>query len=158
MVSLNPIDPKDFDVFMNQAIDVYTQDNIKSGTWQPDEALEKSREEFHRLLPEGLKTKDQYLFTILDNNSNNKIGVLWVQVKINTSPRKAFICDFIIEPQFRGQGYGKQVLQALDEKLIQMNVESVSLHVFAHNTNAVGLYKTVGYLPTNLYMKKTLVG
>lgn len=158
MVSLNPIDPKDFDVFMNQAIDVYTQDNIKSGTWQPDEALEKSREEFHRLLPEGLKTKDQYLFTILDNNSNNKISVLWVQVKMNTSPRKAFICDFIIEPQFRGQGYGKQVLQALDEKLIQMNVESVSLHVFAHNTNAVGLYKTVGYLPTNLYMKKTLVG
>lgn len=158
MVSLNPIDPKDFDVFMNQAIDVYTQDNIKSGTWQPDEALEKSREEFHRLLPEGLKTKDQYLFTIPDNNSNNKIGVLWVQVKMNTSPRKAFICDFIIEPQFRGQGYGKQALQALDEKLIQMNVESVSLHVFAHNTNAVGLYETMGYLPTNLNMKKTLVG
>jgi ribosomal protein S18 acetylase RimI-like enzyme len=72
--------------------------------------------------------------------------------------RKAFICDFIIDPQFRGQGYGKQALQALDEKLIQMNVESVSLHVFAHNTNAVGLYETMGYLPTNLYMKKKLAG
>lgn len=150
MVSLNPMEPNDFDVFMEHGIMVYAQDNIKSGTWQPDEALEKSREEFQRLLPEGLKTKDQYLFTILDNNSNNKIGVLWVQVKMNTSPRKAFICDFIIEPQFRGQGYGKQALQALDEKLIQMNVESVSLHVFAHNTNAVGLYETMGYLPTNL--------
>jgi len=158
MVGLNLMDPKDFDVFMNQAIDVYAQDNIKSGNWQPDVAHEKSREEFQRLLPDGIQTKDQFLFSILDENSNKKIGVLWVQIKMDSPHRKAFICDFIIDPQYRGQGYGKLALQALDGKLAQMNVESVSLHVFAHNTNAVGLYETMGYLPTNLYMKKTLVG
>lgn len=157
MVSLNLMDPKVFDVFMNQAIDVYAQDNIKSGNWQPDAAREKSREEFQRLLPDGIQTKDQFLFTILDENSNNKIGVLWVQIKMDSPHRKAFICDFIIDPQYRGQGYGKLTLQALDEKLAHMNVESVSLHVFAHNTNAVGLYEKMGYLPTNIYMKKTLV-
>lgn len=158
MVSLNLMNPKDFDVFLNQAIDVYAQDNIKSGNWQPDTALEKSREEFQQLLPDGIQTKNQFLFTILDETSNNKIGVLWVQIKMDSPHRKAFICDFIIDPQYRGQGYGKQTLKALDEKLTQMKVESVSLHVFAHNTNAIGLYETMGFLPTNIYMKKTLVG
>ena len=31
--------------------------------------------------------------------------------------RRAFICDFVIEPQFRGQGFGKQALRALDKKI-----------------------------------------
>lgn len=38
----------------------------------------------------------------------------------------------------------------------EMGVESISLHVFAHNTQAIGLYGKMGYAVTNLYMGKTL--
>lgn len=152
------MDPNDFYVFMDQAMDVYAQDNIKSGNWQPDMALEKSREEFQRLLPDGIQTKDQVLFTIFDEKSNNKIGFLWVQIKMDSPHRKAFICDLMIDPPCRGQGYGRLTLVALDEKLTQMNVESISLHVLAHNTNAVGLCEKMGFSPRNIYVKKNLIG
>ncbi len=156
MTSLIPMEQKDFEIFMEKAIGIYAQDNIKSGTWQPEEANEKSREEFLRLLPDGLKTKDQFLFTILEEKNRIKIGVIWVQVKMASPHRRAFICDFIIDPQYRGQGYGKSSLQALDDKLAQMKVESVSLHVFAHNSTAVDLYEKMGFSPTNLYMSKKI--
>jgi ribosomal protein S18 acetylase RimI-like enzyme len=121
-----------------------------------EEALEKSRAEFLSLLPGGPQTKDQFIFTLFDEQAGRKLGVLWVQVKLAEAHRRAFICDFVIEPQFRGQGYGKQALQALDIKMDEMEVESISLHVFAHNTQAIGLYEKRGYTVTNLYMGKTL--
>lgn len=156
MVALARIEQRDFEEFLEKAIHDYAQEKIISGNWMADEALEKSRAEFMSLLPDGLQTKDQFVYSVLDEDTNLSIGVLWVQVKMGEFHRKAFICDFVIQPEFRGNGFGKQALQALDKKLKEMGVTSVSLHVFAHNTNAITLYEKAGYKATNLYMGKEL--
>ena len=156
MISLISIEQSDFERFLEHEIVEYAQDKIKSGNWLAETALEKSRAEFLGLLPDGLHTKDQFIFTILDDSTQSKLGVLWVQVKMDETPRRAFINDFVIEPQFRGQGFGKQALQALDHKMVELSVVSISLHVFAHNTTAIGLYEKMGYEVTNLYMRKTV--
>jgi ribosomal protein S18 acetylase RimI-like enzyme len=156
MITLNPIEQSDFEIFLEQAIVEYAQEKVKSGNWQSEESLEKSRAEFLGLLPDGLQTKDQFIFTIFDEQTGQKWGVLWIQVKLGEVHPRAFICDFVIQPQFRGQGIGKQALQALDKKMLEMGVESISLHVFAHNTNAIALYEKMGYTATNLYMGKRL--
>lgn len=156
MVALARIEQRDFEEFLEKAIHDYAQEKIISGNWMADEALEKSRAEFMSLLPDGLQTKDQFVYSVLDEDTNLSIGVLWVQVKMGEFHRKAFICDFVIQPVFRGNGFGKQALQALDKKLKEMGVTSVSLHVFAHNTNAIALYEKAGYKATNLYMGKEL--
>jgi len=75
-----------------------------------------------------------------------------VQVK----DQKAFIYDFIIEESFRGKGYGKQALVALDEKIKSMDVQSVGLHVFGDNVTAQELYRKMGYQITGIHMKKKL--
>ena len=156
MITLIPIEQSDFETFLEHEIVEYAQDKVKSGNWLAEDALEKSRAEFLGLRPDGPQTKDQFVFTIFDEQSSQKLGVLWVQVKLGEARRRAFICDFVIQPQFRGQGFGKQALQALDKKMVEMGVESISLHVFAHNTQAIGLYEKMGYAVTNLYMGKTL--
>jgi len=156
MVALVPIEQREFEEFLEKEIHDYAQEKIISGNWLAEEAIEKSRTEFMSLLPEGLQTKDQFVFSVLDEDTNLTIGVLWVQVKMGDSHRKAFICDFVIQPEFRGNGFGKQALQALDKKLEEMGVISVSLHVFAHNTHAIALYEKAGYKVTNLYMGKEL--
>lgn len=156
MITLIPIEQSDFETFLEQEMVEYARDKVKSGNWQAEEALEKSRAEFLGLLPDGLRTKDQFIFTVFDDQTRQKLGVLWVQVKLGEARRRAFICDFVIDPQFRGQGFGKRALQALDKKMGEMGVESISLHVFAHNTQAIGLYEKMGYAVTNLYMGKTL--
>lgn len=154
MVTLISIEKADYDIFLEREIVEYAADKVKSGNWHADEALEKSRAEFQHDLPDGPRTKDQFVFTVFDDDAKQKLGVLWVQVKMDAPHREAFIFDFIIDEQFRGKGFGKQALIALDEKLIELGAESVGLHVFGHNTNAFELYKKMGYEVTNINMRK----
>lgn len=102
-------------------------------------------------MPDGIHTPDQYLYSFIDESGNN-IGALWVQVK----DRKGFIFGFVIDEQFRGKGYGKQALSAMDEKLKPMDVESVGLHVFGDHIAAQELYKKAGYQITEIHMNKKL--
>ena len=151
MITLEPIQQEDFDRMIDTEIRGYAEEHVRNGNWPAEGALERSKKEFDTLLPDGIHTKDQYLWSLLDEDSN-KIGLLWVQVK----DQKAFIYDFVVEEAFRGKGYGKQALIALDEKLKAMNVESVGLHVFGDNITAQELYKKMGYQITGIHMKKEL--
>ena len=151
MITLEPIQQEDFDRMLDTEIRGYAEEHVRNGNWPAEGALERSKKEFDALLPDGIHSKDQYLWSLIDEDSS-KIGVLWVQVK----DQKAFIYDFVIEETFRGKGYGKQALMAMDEKLKAMNVESVGLHVFGDNIIAQELYKKMGYQITGIHMKKEL--
>jgi ribosomal protein S18 acetylase RimI-like enzyme len=151
MMRLEPIQQEDFDRMIDAEIRGYAEEHVRNGNWPAEGALERSKKEFDALLPDGIHSKDQYLWSLLDEDSS-KIGMLWVQVK----DQKAFIYDFVVEEPFRGKGYGKQALIAMDEKLKAMNVESVGLHVFGDNITAQELYKKMGYQITGIHMKKEL--
>ena len=151
MITLEPMEQEDFERFLESEIRGYAEDHVRNGNWPAEGAVERSRKEFETLLPNGVHSRDQYLWSIVDPE-NNKIGMLWVQVK----DQKAFIYDFVINEAFRGKGYGKEALAALDEELKSMGVESVGLHVFGDNITAQGLYKKMGYQITGIHMKKEL--
>ena len=154
MVKLIPMDPADFPAYRERSIREYAEEKVKSGNWQESEALEKSRAEFNKLLPDGVNTKNEFIYTIMDESSGQKLGILWVEIKMDETPRRAFGFDFIIYEPFRGKGFGRQALQALDQLLISKDVESMGLHVFGHNVTAFELYKKMGFEITNINMRK----
>jgi ribosomal protein S18 acetylase RimI-like enzyme len=151
MIKLEPLQQEDYERFLEREIRGYAEDHVRNGNWSPEGALERSRKEFEHYLPDGIHSKDQYLYSIVDDNAT-KIGVLWVQVK----DRKAFIFDFVIDEELRGKGYGKQALAAMDEQLKSMEVESVELHVFGDNIPAQELYKKAGFQISGIHMNKNL--
>jgi RimJ/RimL family protein N-acetyltransferase len=151
MIKLEPLQQEDFERFLEREIRGYAEDHVRNGNWPAEGALERSKKEFEHYLPDGIHSQDQYLYSLIDENGD-KIGVLWVQVK----ERKAFIFDFVIDEAFRGKGYGKQALAAMDETLKSMNAESVELHVFGDNIVAQELYKKAGFEITDMHMRKTL--
>jgi ribosomal protein S18 acetylase RimI-like enzyme len=154
MVKLIPMDQSDFEAYCEHSIREYAAEHVKTGNWKESEALEKSRAEFNKLLPNGLQSKDDFIYSIVDESTRQKMGVLWVEVKMDETPRRAFGYDFWIAEEFRGKGFGKQALMALDEILKSKDVESMGLHVFGHNTNAFELYKKMGFEITNIHMRK----
>jgi len=56
----------------------------------------------------------------------------------------------------RGQGYGTQTLQAVEDMVRQMGISEIWLHVFGHNTGARRLYERLGYEVTNVSMCKKM--
>ncbi len=150
MVRLVKMQQEDFEPYLERGIREYAEDHVRNGNWTAEESLERSRKEFQELLPDGVNSRDQFLYSIVDDGNNNEIGLLWVQIK----DQKAFIYDFIVDESFRGKGYGKQALHAMDEILKAMNVESVGLHVFGDNVTAQELYKKMGFEVTGMHMKK----
>ena len=148
MITLQPMQQEDFDRVLVNEISGYAAEHVRNGNWPEEGSLERSRKEFEALLPQGVHTPNQYLWTLMDGDQ--KIGFIWVQVKDG----RGFIYDFLIHEEFRGKGYGKQALAAMDERLQGMNVESVSLHVFGNNIPAQELYKKMGFEVTNIHMQK----
>lgn len=156
MVRLIPMAESDFKDYLNHSVEEYAQDHVRAGNWDLSEALQKSEKEFQQLLPEGLASKNQHLFSIVDDSTGAKIGILWFAVQYKASQPYAFVYDFLIDEEFRRKGYGKQAFAELEGKVKELGLDSISLHVFGHNQAAIALYKMAGYEITDMHMTKKL--
>ena len=154
MIRLVPMTESEFQVYLKDSIENYAQEHVKAGNWDSSTALEKSEREFLQLLPDGVASKKQHLFSIEEIHTGAKIGLIWFAEQQQASRPSAFIYDFLIYEEYRNKGYGKQTLAALEEKVKELEIETISLHVFGHNKAAIHLYEAVGYEITDMTMKK----
>lgn len=144
----------EFDAFLEQVIPDYAADNVKAGYWSEEEALEKSRSEFMRLLPQGLQSENHYLYTLYDEDQ--AVGRIWMRANFDRPTKSGFVFELWVDEQFRGKGYGKQAMLLLEEKAREMGLKSIGLHVFGYNTVARSLYEKLGYEVSSLNMSKNL--
>jgi ribosomal protein S18 acetylase RimI-like enzyme len=144
----------EFEAYLEGAVEEYAEEHVKAGNWEAGEAIENSAREYGQLLPEGVASPNQYLFSVVDGEDGAKVGMIWFAVRGKEPRLSAFIYDFRIDEVFRGQGYGRQTLEALEEKVQELGLETIALHVFGHNKAAIGLYEKAGYEVTNLHMAK----
>lgn len=156
MVTLVPMTEEEFKVWLAKAAQAYAEENIEAGYWSEDTAQAQSDETFAKLLPAGLSSENNYLLMVQDDGIGAKVGTLWFAILGTSSRPPAFVYDFEIFEQYRRHGYGMQALQALDERVKQMGLDTVQLHVFAHNTTARSLYERAGYVVSSLNMRKEL--
>ncbi len=76
MVRLVPMSETDFQAYLPEAIQGYAEEHVTAGDWHPSEARERSEKEFQQLLPDGVASKDQYLFSIVDASTSAKVGMI----------------------------------------------------------------------------------
>jgi ribosomal protein S18 acetylase RimI-like enzyme len=155
MVNLAPMTESEFQAYLRPAIKEYAQEHVTSGHWRADEAIEKSAEEFRQLLPDGLASPDQHLFSI-KNERDEHIGMLWFAVTDRGGKRGAFVYDVRIYEQFQRRGYATQAFQPLEALARDMGLTTISLHVFGHNTAARALYEKLGFETKSVFMSKAI--
>jgi len=61
LVTLAPMNPDAFAGYRDAAAASYAEDNVTSGRWPKDGALQRSYADFDESLPEGLATPDNFL-------------------------------------------------------------------------------------------------
>ena len=102
-----------------------------------------------------------YLVTALENGSyygllgemNNEVvaggGVLlaaWPGSPLNLDPRRAWILNIYVEPEFRRRGLARAIAKSLIEWCRQEGFQSVALHASEYGRS---LYESLGFRSTN---------
>ncbi len=145
MQNLAPMGLFEYEKYIEESLQEFKRQLLIAGDKNEQEAEENTRKQIIDILPDGIKTKGHYFFNIMGEN-NRKIGNLWLAVKDGDEGLPTvFIYDIMIDAEFRGKGYGKKTLSAVEEFAREHKANSIFLHVFTHNQIAFDLYKKVGY-------------
>jgi ribosomal protein S18 acetylase RimI-like enzyme len=155
MVVLRPMTAAEYDGWRDAAIRSYAEDKVRVGAWPADGAVERSRVAFATLLPEGLATPGHDLRSIVTGDGA-VVGTLWFGPADTLGPEVAFIWDIEVDAAHRGRGYGRAALLALEPLARSLGYTSVALHVFGDNEVARNLYRSAGYVETDVSMRKSL--
>jgi GNAT superfamily N-acetyltransferase len=112
----------------------YALDEMGNGGQLPAETLE-------RLIP-GLR-KHPTTLILLAYLDGRAVGIATCFLGFSTFLAKPLINihDLAVLPEFRGQGIGRQLLEAVDRKAIELGCGKVTLEVLENNNRARRLYE-----------------
>ena len=154
MVCLRRMTEQEFQGFLDRSVPEYAADKVRAGNWTPEEAAQKSREDYSRLLPDGLASTHQHLYTIeLDGNA---VGDLWLSSDPSLAGGAGFVFGLHVAEEFRRRGIATEAMHLLEGEASRLGLSGLSLHVFGDNLPARVLYEKLGYEITNMNMAKSL--
>lgn len=147
--------PDAFARWQDEAIRSYAADKVRVGTWSEADAIERSTREYASLLPEGLATPGHELRSVVTADGE-VVGMLWFGPSDELGTDVAYIWAIEIDAAHRGRGYGRAALLALEPLARSLGYSSIGLHVFGDNEVARDLYRSAGYVETDVSMRKPI--
>ncbi len=145
----------EFSQFKTNSIAGYAEQNVRSGRWPSDGAVQRSAAEYEKLLPQGLATPHNHVFAV-HAPEGGVVGALWLAAIERAGVRTAYVYDIHIHEPFRKQGHARRAFKALESIAASLGLSTIGLHVFAYNTAARALYESLGYATTSVNMQKQL--
>lgn len=133
----------------------YAEEKVTAGTWPAEDSEQRAVDEFASLLPDGQRTAGHEFRSIV-SDGGEPVGVVWLAPQREIGHGAAFIYDIVIDPSQRGRGFGRAAMEALEPLARSLGYDRIRLHVFGHNAVARSLYRSVGYVETDLLMEKRI--
>jgi ribosomal protein S18 acetylase RimI-like enzyme len=154
MIEIRSMTEAKFEEFKKHSQSSFAGDFAKAQGASVDEALKNASEQFDRLVSSGLQTEGQLFFDVVEQSSGKSVGYLWLGTRQSLGRKIISINDIFINPEMRGRGYGKLLMNLVDTEAKKAKAVQIRLHVFASNKVARGLYETSGYESSSLDMFK----
>jgi ribosomal protein S18 acetylase RimI-like enzyme len=155
-MKITPMSEAEYNVWAPRSRAAYAADKMRANELTKEEADKIAQDDFERLLPDGHRSKDNFLFTLKDEKQN-LAGFSWFVIRGPEDNRRAFVCDIVVDESYRGKGYGRQLMLFMENEARKLGLKRIGLHVFGFNETAIGLYRSLGYETTDLVMEKTLL-
>ena len=136
--------------------------------WYPAHILENSARRYYlATLPNvvilqypesGSKAQDDQstpysssLKTVYTDAPNGSTEVIIGKLDVSFEGQSAFIYGFAVLPEYRGRGYGRQILARTIQELLALGREQIALEVSTENRNALSLFQACGFRETGSY-------
>ncbi len=155
-VRLRRLREDEWPAFVEDSKHQYAGDMVENGGLSPEAAAEKAERDFVETLPDGLGTEGHFIFVVEDAASGEAIGRLWFAIREMWGERVAYLYDVYLDEGVRGRGFGRAAMRALETEVREHGLARISLNVFGGNRAARGLYASLGYNETAVWMSKDL--
>ena len=154
MIHLRRMKASEFPEFAAYFIPDYAAEISTNYDVDIEAARIRAEQEMKDNLDLGVDTPGQVLLCVVrhGDETNSPVGYLWCKPD-KTGP-SVFINDVYIMPKYRGNGYARLALMALEVMFTKTGHSEVRLRVAADNKRAQQLYSTTGYLVTGINMRK----
>ena len=148
--------PHEFAAYQEYFVEDYGRDIASNYHRSLASSLALAAAELVESFPQGVPSADNDLLCIEQSREEGPqlLGYLWYTLQSDS--HIAFIHDFFIYPQHRGNGHGKASIVALETQLRSKAVSQVKLRVAHSNQRALKLYKALGFNITGINMAKML--
>jgi ribosomal protein S18 acetylase RimI-like enzyme len=93
---------------------------------------------------------------VVEDEDGAAVGSVWFHERTSNDRRVAFVYGLEIDPAQRGHGYGRAAMELLEAEVRGRGIDRVELNVFGGNEVARGLYRSLGYGETSVWMAKDL--
>lgn len=155
MIKFRNIKEAEFEKYKQYSIKDYAENLIRSASKTKKNALESAINEFNSILPDGLKTSDNYMY-VIENQDENSVGIIWYGADCDVE-NSAFIFDFFILDNYRNKGYGTAALLEVEKDARVHGYDKIGLNVFNFNEGAHSLYERCGYKPSKVFEANTIM-
>ncbi|MER5431641.1 GNAT family N-acetyltransferase [Streptomyces sp. NPDC002588] len=145
-----PMTEAEYGSWAERGIVEYAQEWIDRGV-PGDSARAKSRQDYARLLPEGLATRNARISVL--EHEGVPVGDLWLAFVAGS----AFVYNVETYEEHRGRGHGRSLMLLAEAQTVAAGGEVLGLNVFAGNTPAERLYESLGYVTVGYSMYKPLL-
>ncbi|GAA1826877.1 GNAT family N-acetyltransferase [Agromyces salentinus] len=155
-VTVRRMTPSEFDEWQAELAAQYAVEQVAAGRWPREGAEQRARDENAQLLPGGPETDRMLVLRGVDA-AGEPVGRAWVGLD---HPRGmadvAFLYDIEVIESMRGRGFGRALLEAVEDATRRAGASALELNVFGHNRTAIALYGASGYDVVTQQMRKAL--
>lgn len=85
------------------------------------------------------------------------VGFVWAYKRDFLDERKIHINHIVIDTEFRGNGIGTKLINAIEIICRDCDVKKIELITTLSNKKTIEFYNSNGFLPTRIYLEKELV-
>lgn len=122
-------------------------------TGRPDIFGVKTNEELKFILNKSLDNIEETFLLILEGEKI--IGYLSYKIK-GEQIKRLWIDEFVIDKNYRSNGYGNTLLKELEKICKENNYKSIELNCWAFNEKALEFYKNNGYKESRIVFEKNI--
>ena len=153
MIRLRKMQDGEFQDYLAYFIPDYAAEISSNYDVEMKVARARAEQEVEEDLGQGVESPGQDLFCIVSDEAR-VVGYFWC--KPGVGGETVFISDFCILPSYRGQGYAKLALAALEAEYAGAGHSDIRFRMAADNERAHHLYLAAGFHVTGVNMRKSI--
>ena len=103
--------------------------------------------------PDGGVAPGHWIYAVEDGEGT-RVGWLWLGEPFDGEAESLWVYDIEIDPEHRGRGLGRDAMLLAEEEARRHGRRRIKLNVFARNTVARALYRSLGFEEMAVQMAK----